>query len=134
MGVSRRVFFAVGFLALCACDTAGQFGFKLAALSAGAATLDRQWILGVLASPWIYVAVGAYVGAFFVWMTLLAEAPVGPAFAASHLEIVSVLILSAFVLGESFSWRQAAGCCLVLAGIGVLASGAGPGDATAKSG
>jgi drug/metabolite transporter (DMT)-like permease len=71
----------------------------------------------------VYLAVAAYVGAFFVWMTLLQHAPIGPAFAASHLEIVSVLILSVMLLGETLSVSQIAGSGFVLAGIAVLASG-----------
>jgi drug/metabolite transporter (DMT)-like permease len=121
--VSLRQFYAVGFLLLVLFDTAGQTGFKLAANDAGAARLDWLWLATLFRGPWVYVAVGAYIGAFFVWMTLLEHAPIGAAFAASHLEIVTVLALSVLLFGESLSASQIVGGCLVLAGIAVLATG-----------
>jgi drug/metabolite transporter (DMT)-like permease len=121
--MSMRRFYAAGFVLLLLFDTTGQMGFKLAAAGAGATRLDWQWLFAIFAGPWVYLAVAAYVGAFFVWMTLLQHAPIGPAFAASHLEIVSVLILSVMLLGESLSVAQIAGSGFVLAGIAVLASG-----------
>ncbi len=51
-----------------------------------------------LSQPWVYGAVLGYVGAFFTWMSLLRHAPIGPAFAASHLEVIGVLLLSAWLL------------------------------------
>ena len=53
-----------------------------------------DWLARVFGQPWIYGAFVGYIGAFFSWMTLLKRAPIGPAFAASHLEILSVLALS----------------------------------------
>ncbi len=128
--MTRRGFFVIAFLALLAFDTAGQMGFKLAATSAGMASLDRAWFIAVVSSPWVYLAVTAYLGAFFIWITLLQHAPIGPAFAASHAEIVSVLLFSVLLLHETLTAQQIAGSCLVLAGIGVLASG---GDARAAA-
>ena len=121
--MSLRTFYVGGFLLLLVFDTAGQMGFKLAASSAGALRLELPWLAAIFTSPWVYVAVGAYVGAFFVWMTILEHAPIGPAFAASHLEIVTVLLLSVLLLGESVSKPQLLGGALVLAGIAVLAGG-----------
>ena len=121
--MSLRTFYVAGFLLLLVFDTAGQMGFKLAASSAGALRLESQWLVAIFTSPWVYVAVGAYAGAFFVWMTILEHAPIGPAFAASHLEIVTVLLLSVLLLGESVSKPQLLGGALVLAGIAVLACG-----------
>ena len=121
--MSMRRFYAAGFILLLFFDTTGQMGFKLAAAGAGAARLDWQWLFAIFAGPWVYLAVAAYVGAFFVWMTLLQHAPIGPAFAASHAEIVSVLLLSVLLLGETLSVAQIAGSGFVLAGIAVLASG-----------
>jgi drug/metabolite transporter (DMT)-like permease len=122
--VTLRRFYAAGFILLLLFDTTGQMGFKLAATGAGAARLDWQWLFAIFSGPWVYLAAAAYVGAFFVWMTLLQHAPIGPAFAASHLEIVTVLILSVTLLGETLSVWQITGSGFVLAGIAVLATGA----------
>jgi len=126
-----RWFYAVGFSLLLVFDTAGQFGFKLAATSAGEARLDLMWLAQAASSGWIYVAIAAYIGAFFTWMTLLEHAPIGPAFAASHGEVVTVLVLSVVVLGESLSATQMVGSVFIIAGIGVL--GYAEGDTRAKA-
>lgn len=117
-----RRFYLIGFLILVVFDTVGQVGFKLAAEAAGAVRVDPAWLLAILGTQWIYIAALAYFGAFVTWMTLLEHAPVGPAFAASHLEIVAVLVVSVIALGESLAAPQIAGSVLILAGIAVLSS------------
>ena len=123
-----RRFFIVGFLILLSFDTLAQFGFKLAAVAAAPPAFGLDWVSRILAEKWIYFAVAGYLGAFLAWMTLLRYAPVGPAFATTHLDIVAVLIVSVTVLGESLSRQQILGAALILSGIGILASArpAGP--------
>jgi drug/metabolite transporter (DMT)-like permease len=75
----------------------------------------------MVSAPWMYVAICGYLGSFFTWMTLLKHAPVGPAFAASHLEVVFVLAASYFLFGERLSTVQLIGCGIILAGIVCLA-------------
>lgn len=116
-----RRFFLVGFLILLCFDTLAQLGFKLAAMAAAPPELGWQWLVRIATQKWIYFAVGGYVGAFGTWMTLLRYAPVGPAFATTHLDIVAVLVVSATMLGESLSRSQVVGAALILIGIGVLA-------------
>lgn len=116
-----RRFYAIGFLVLIAFDTLAQVSFKLAAMHALPLTLNAAWLLRVALAPWVYGAVLGYLGAFFAWMTLLKHAPIGPAFAASHLQVISVLALSAWLFGERLSLPQLAGAALIIAGIGCLA-------------
>ena len=54
-------------------------------------------------------------------MTLLKRAPIGPAFAASHLEILSVLALSYWLFDERIGMPQIIGCLFIVAGIACLA-------------
>jgi len=115
-----RRFFLTGLIVLMAFDTATQIGFKFAAMEAAPAAFDARWLARLLVEKWIYIAVLGYLGAFATWMTLLRRAPVGPAFAASHLEIVSVLGISVLFLGESMSRVQVLGALLILCGIGLL--------------
>jgi len=114
---------AFGFLLLMAFDTAAQLSFKLAGLHAAPHEASVQWALRLFAHPWIYGAVIGYVGAFFTWMKLLRRAPIGPAFAASHLEVVSVMLISALAFGERFGVMQAGGAVLIVGGIVCLAIG-----------
>jgi drug/metabolite transporter (DMT)-like permease len=120
-------FYVIGFFVLMIFDTMAQIGFKLAAQHSMAPDsfnvgLIISWIGQVLGAHWIYFSVLGYLGAFITWMTLLKHAPIGPAFAASHLEIVSVLFISVFFMKESLSVVQVVGSLLILGGIFVLAA------------
>lgn len=132
-----RKFYLIGFAILLCCDTLAQTSFKLAAAHADsaleaaiqaanhglfsqAATLGAAWILRLLTESWIYCAVGSYLGAFVTYMTLLKHAPIGPAFAATHLEIVTCLLVSYFFLGEQLMAVQLVGGCLIMFGIYLL--------------
>lgn len=120
-----RRFYLIGFLVLVCLDTSAQLSFKMAAEGAAPFSADVVWLSRVLREPWIYAALCCYVGTFFTWITLLVRAPIGPAYAASHLEVVSVLILSRWIFNEAITGSQIAGCALIVAGITCLAIAAG---------
>lgn len=116
-----RRFYFFGFLALVIFDTLAQLNLKLAADHAIPLEFSTTWLLRVFGKPWVYGALIGYMGAFFTWMTLLKRAPVGPAFAASHLEIVSVTILSVWLFNERISLHQIVGALAIISGILCLA-------------
>ena len=116
-------FYLLGFLLLVLFDTFAQISFKMASINGGTLAFDVGWMSRVFAQPWIYGALAGYIATFFIWMTLLKHAPVGPAFAASHIEIVSVLLLSAWLFNESLTVPKLVGASLILAGILCLARG-----------
>ncbi len=115
--MNKSYFYLIGFSALMLFDTLTQVSFKLASSHVGAFTLSVDWFIQVFSGVWIYGAVLGYLGAFIAWMTLLKHAPVGPAFAASHLEIVLVLILSAMYFGEKLNPMQVVGALCIVLGI-----------------
>ncbi|MEP7242578.1 MAG: EamA family transporter [Gammaproteobacteria bacterium] len=115
-------FYFVGFLSLLAFDTAAQVCFKFAALAAAPFSPDVAWLLRVAGTPWVYGSIGGYVGAFLTWMMLLERAPLGPAFAASHLEVISVLFLSAVLFDEPLGSATFIGCAAIVLGIVCLAA------------
>lgn len=118
----KRLAIILGFLLLVSVDTFTQFGFKMAGERTLPVTLDLPWIERVVNEPWILAVLGGYGAAFLIYMTLLKHAPVGPAFAASHMEIVTVTLISVYWLGEPMSLLQAVGCCAIVAGVLVLAA------------
>jgi drug/metabolite transporter (DMT)-like permease len=118
-------FYVVGFLALVAFDTLAQVSFKLAGEHALPLEFSADWLARVFGEPWIYGALLGYAGAFFTWMTLLEHAPIGPAFAASHLEVVSVMAVSALAFHEPIGWPQLLGAVLIALGIACLARSEG---------
>jgi drug/metabolite transporter (DMT)-like permease len=111
----------LGFLLLMGFDTLAQISFKLAGEHALPVEVSTAWALRVVGHIWIYGAVLGYVGAFFCWITLLRRAPIGPAFAASHLEVVSVMLLSHWLFGEALTMQLLLGAAAIVAGILCLA-------------
>lgn len=116
-----RKLYAIGFPTLMAFDTLAQTCFKIAGNHALPFVADLSWILRVAEQPWTWIALCGYLGAFLTWMRLLRDAPIGPAFAASHLEVVSVLLVSAWWLHERISVLQLFGALVIILGIGLLA-------------
>ncbi len=119
--MSRTRFYVIGFAILAAIDTWTQVAFKFAAIKTGEFVPELRWVVAAAHSPWIYGAIGGYLAAFIAWMTLLKHAPVGPAFAASHLEIVTVLLISIPLFGDRLTAVQIGGAVCIIGGIGLLA-------------
>lgn len=110
-------FYLLGFLLLMGFDTLAQISFKYAGTHALPVAATLAWLLRVFGQAWIYGALIGYVGAFFTWMALLKHAPIGPAFAASHLEVVSVMLLSVWLFDEHLSLARVLGAIAIIAGI-----------------
>ena len=127
-----KLSYGVGFLLLMAFDTLAQVSFKFAGIYALPVEANSAWLLRLAMGPWIYCAVLGYVGAFLTWMQLLRRAPIGPAFAASHLDVVSVMLLSAPLFNERIGFTQVVGAFVLVAGIICLALGERDGSALAR--
>lgn len=110
-------FYLLGFALLMGFDSFAQIAFKKAGNSALPVEASLGWLWRLASEPWLYGAILGYIGAFFTWMSLLRRAPVGPAFAASHLEVVSVMLLSVWIFNEPLTLAKLAGATAILAGI-----------------
>lgn len=121
--MSRTRFYVIGFAVLALLDTLVQIAMKFAARETGEFALSAAWFRAAATNPWIYAAIAGYLGTFVAWMTLLEHAPVGPAFAASHLQVVTVLIVSVPLFHEILNRRELAGAACIIAGIAVLTVG-----------
>ena len=97
-----------------------QISFKLAARQTG--EFGATWAFGgaALHNPWLYAAAAGYIASFFAWLKLIEHAPIGSAYAVSHLEIVVILIISVFFFGERLDTRSVVGAIAIMAGVGVL--------------
>lgn len=116
-----KLFYIIGFIILMSFDTLAQISFKFASIHAMPLTYDMAWLIRILSHYWIYGAIIGYIGAFFTWMTLLKHAPVVPAFAASHLELISVTLLSIWLFNEPLTFAKVLGATLILIGVLFLA-------------
>lgn len=114
-------FYLVGFAFLLGFDTLNFVCFKLAGTHALPLAMTAAWLGRVFTSPWTYGAVAGYLGAFVTWMSLLRHAPIGPAFAASHLDVVSVMLVSWWLFAEPVTPTQMVGALAIVAGIVCLA-------------
>ena len=112
----------LGFLVLLAIDTTQQVFVKLAGNAIGSPDLDnlQPWFDRLLAEPLVLGVVGCYLAAFFTYTALLKHAPVGPAYAAVHGHVVTVLIISIVFFGEQLTLLQGLGCASIIAGIVIL--------------
>ena len=115
--MNKLYFYAIGFCFLIAFDTLTQVSIKLASSQAGTFAMSLPWLMSVLHNPWLYAAAFGYLGAFVAWMTLLKHAPVGPAFAASHMGLIPVLVISADYFGEKLTNMQLLGAFCIMLGI-----------------
>ncbi|WP_392559302.1 DMT family transporter [Orbus mooreae] len=114
-------FYLIGFALLLFFDTMGQTGFKFSALNAQPLDYSIEWVLRILTNKWIYITTLSYMGAFFTWMVLLKKVPVGPAFAASRTQIVTVMLVSVYIFNEQLTVTRCLGALLIIAGIIFLA-------------
>jgi drug/metabolite transporter (DMT)-like permease len=116
----KKIVYAL-FVLLLAIDTFNQVAFKMAGERTAPATFDADWLLRIVNEPWIAAILAGNLLAFLIYMTLLRDVQIGPAFAASHLEIVTVMIVSVIFFGERFTPLQVIGCAAIFAGVAILA-------------
>ncbi len=128
--MNMKWFYVIGFVILMTFDTLAQISFKSASIHAMPLTYDFAWLIRIFSHYWIYGAILGYIGSFFTWMTLLKHAPVGPAFAASHLELISVTILSIWLFNEPLTMSKIIGAILILIGVIFLAKDESAHEAT----
>ena len=118
--MKTRDFYIIGFGVLMAFDTLMQVSVKLASSHSGAFAMNSAWFAAVLHTPWLYGAFVGYLGAFVVWMTLLKRAPIGSAYAASHMALIPVLAISVSYFGEHLHGMQVLGVICIVLGIAAL--------------
>lgn len=101
----------LGFETLC------QISLKLAGRSTGAFDFSLAAFHHALATPWLWVAIGCYVGAFLAWMTILRKSTLSAAFTTSAIVFVSVMLSSYLIFGEHIGGLQLLGTAVIVAGI-----------------
>lgn len=116
-----KKFYIIGFILLLFFDTFGQTSFKLTALAALPFEANFNWLIRIFSHGWAYLVILGYTGAFMTWMILLKKAPVGPAFAASHLQVVTVMLVSIVAFYEQITTTRLLGALCIIIGIVFLA-------------
>ena len=110
----------IAWLLLLGFETLCQISLKKAGLAVGAFDFSGAALLRALAQPWLWSAIGCYVGAFLSWITILRRSTLSAAFATSAIVFVAVMTASWIVFGEYVGVMQIAGALIILAGILLL--------------
>jgi drug/metabolite transporter (DMT)-like permease len=118
--VSARAGTWVAWLLLLGFETVCQISLKKAGLDVGAFDFSRAAFARALAEPWLWSAIGCYVGAFLSWITILRKSTLSAAFATSAIVFVAVMAASWVVFGEHVGVLQIAGSSIILIGILML--------------
>jgi drug/metabolite transporter (DMT)-like permease len=113
--------FILNFAALLCFTALGQFSFKLAADRLGIVSPDVAWFRMFFHEPSVALILFANLGALFSYLKMIKSSAVGPVFAAAHLSIVVVIVVSVAFLHETLNWVQALGCVAIMAGVAILA-------------
>ena len=118
----------VGFPLLITIDTASQICIKIIGNRVSQFEFGTAWTERTLNEPLLYLVVLFFGAAFAVYLILLKNAPVGPVYAAAHLHLVTVLIISVLYFGEHLGWLQVLGAAMIVGGVTVLAATEERGD------
>jgi len=105
---------------LLTCETVCQISLKLAGRTTGAFDFSAAAFGRALGTPWLFVAIACYVGAFLAWMTILRQSTLSAAFATSALVFVAVMFSSWLLFGEQIGALQLLGSAIIVAGILLL--------------
>ena len=117
----------LGFETLC------QISLKTAGLANADFDFSPAAFGHALATPWLWVAIGCYIGAFGAWMTILRKSTLSAAFATSAIVFVAVMLSSCLVFGEHIGIMQLLGSAIIVGGILLLGTDAAD-DANPRSG
>jgi len=117
-GANARKLLAWGVLLVF--ETVCQISLKLAGRATGAFDFSAAAFRHALGTPWLYVAIVCYVGAFLAWMTILRKSTLSAAFTTSALVFVAVMLSSWLVFGEHVGALQLVGSMVIVAGILML--------------
>jgi drug/metabolite transporter (DMT)-like permease len=115
--MSDRTGIRIAWLLLLAFETGSQISLKKAGLDVGAFDFSRMAFARAIAEPWLWSAIGCYLGAFLSWITILRKSTLSAAFATSAIVFVAVMTASWLVFGEHVGVLQIIGSLIILVGI-----------------
>src|SRR5215467_4457322 len=122
VGTTMNKIVLIGFPLLITIDTASQVFIKIIGNRVSQFEFGIAWALRILNEPLLFLVLLFFGAAFAVYLMLLKSAAVGPVYAAAHLNLVTVSIISVLYFGEHLSWVQALGAVIIVAGVAVLAA------------
>ena len=110
----------MAWLLLLTCETVCQISLKMAGRATGPFDFTSGAFLHALTTPWLWMAIACYIGAFLAWLTILRRSTLSAAFATSAIVFVAVMCSSWLVFGERVGTLQLIGSSVILIGIFML--------------
>jgi uncharacterized membrane protein len=125
--VTPRLFDYAYILATIAFTVYGQLILKWRINSLGDMPADAfekvKWLLWLMFDPAIFSGLVAAFLASMTWMAAMTRFELNHAYPFMSLNFVVVLLLGAWLLGESLTWTKAVGVLLIVAGTVIAARG-----------
>jgi len=98
-------------------ETLCQISLKQAGRVTGPFDFSPSAFASAISTPWIWVAIGCYIGAFLAWMTILRKSTLSAAFTTSAIVFIAVMFSSWLVFGEYIGWLRLLGSVVIVVGI-----------------
>jgi drug/metabolite transporter (DMT)-like permease len=103
-------------------DTGGQLAFKAAAADERAGDGLARWRY-MLARPWIWLGIAAYVIEFLVWIAFLSLVPLSEGVLLGSINIVVIMLAGRVLFRERLTPMRVTGILLVAAGVAIVGAG-----------
>jgi drug/metabolite transporter (DMT)-like permease len=92
------------------------------ALKAGGNALAQRpfgvtWLEAALINPWVLAGILGYLGSFAAWMVLLNRLPLSFGFPLTAVVMLSVVLASCLLFGETITLGRMIGIGLIIAGV-----------------
>ncbi len=116
----------VAWLLLLCFETLCQISLKMAGRATGAFNFSEPAFAHAFETPWLWVAIACYIGAFLAWMTILRKSTLSAAFTTSAIVFIAVMFSSWTVFGEHIDWLHLVGSAIIV--VGILMIGADEND------
>lgn len=107
-------------LVLLALGALCQIALKYAGLDTGPFDFSPRAFVAAAASPWLWLAVGCYVGEFLAWMVILRHSSLSSAFPTGAIVLIVLMIASHWLFDEPLGWPKLVGSAMIVAGVLLL--------------
>ena len=98
-------------------DTVNQICMKTVGLSLGDKSFDLAWLQFVLISPYLWIAIAADIGSFFMWMLILKKSDLSFAAPFISMQYITILIASFVFFHESIDLIHLVGILIIISGL-----------------
>jgi drug/metabolite transporter (DMT)-like permease len=97
-----------------------QIALKYAGLDVGPFDFSARAFAAAALSPWLWAAVGCYLGEFLAWMVILRHSELSSAFPTGAIVLIALMIASHWLFGEPVGWLKITGSAMIVIGVLLL--------------